>query len=114
MLLCAVKMKYPCSLPRGEAGTPVRKPSQGTARLKPQTMSFSQTYQLWWKQGRALFPGYFPTTGKSFNTIFSADEIESLPGTSISGEKRPSFVCRGLEIGKVAQGRTLLFQLSAA
>lgn len=41
-------------------------------------MTFSQRHQLWWKQGRALFPACFPSTGKGYNTIFSAEEKKIL------------------------------------
>lgn len=53
----------------------------------------------------------FLNTGKGFTIIFSAEENKPWCGMSISGERRPPFVCRGDR--EVAQGRGLLFQLSA-
>ena len=106
MLICVVKIRCHYSFPREEADTQAGKLSWGTARLKPETRTFSQRYRLWWKQGRALFTDWFPNTGKGFNAVFSAEKKKSLHGTSIGGEKRPSFVCGGLEMGGGTRGDT--------
>lgn len=113
MLICVVKIKYHCSFPREEADMQAGKLSWGTTRLKQkQGLSPKDTDSGGSREGLCSQTGFL--IQEKASTLFSVPRKEkSLHGTSVSGEKRPSSVCGGLEIGEVAQGGTLLFQLSA-
>lgn len=57
--------------------------------LKPETTTFSQRYQLWWKPGRALFPDWFPNTWERLHHHLQCRGEEVLAWDVVERRGRP-------------------------